>query len=85
MSGALTLRNLVAAALLAALVLLPLYVQLTDDQFTLTLFTRIVILAMAAVSLNLHPRLWRHGELRPRRLSRHRRLCRRHAGARARL
>ena len=36
-----------------ALALLPLYVQLTDDQFTLTLFTRIVILALAAVSLNL--------------------------------
>ncbi len=28
-----------------------------------------------------HPRLWRDDELRPRRLSRHRRLCRRHAGA----
>ena len=28
-----------------------------------------------------HPRLWRHGELRPRRLSRHRRLCHRHPGA----
>ena len=53
MSGALTPRNLVAAALLVALALLPLYVQLTNDQFTLTLFTRIVILALAAVSLNL--------------------------------
>ena len=28
------------------------------------------------------PRLWRHDELRPCRLSRHRRLCRRHPGAR---
>jgi branched-chain amino acid transport system permease protein len=53
MSGALTPRNLVAAGLLAALALLPLYVQLSGNQFVLTLFTRIVILALAAVSLNL--------------------------------
>ena len=53
MSGTLTLRNVVVAALVAALLLLPLYVQLTDDRFMLTLFTRIVILALAAVSLNL--------------------------------
>ena len=53
MTGALTPRNLAAGALLVALTLLPLYVQLTNDQFTLTLFTRIVILALAAVSLNL--------------------------------
>jgi branched-chain amino acid transport system permease protein len=53
MSGALTLRNTVAALLLAALVLLPVYVQLSNDQFVLTLFTRIVILALAAVSLDL--------------------------------
>ena len=53
MNGALTPRNLAAAALLVALALLPLYVQLTNDQFTLTLFTRIVIMALAAVSLNL--------------------------------
>jgi branched-chain amino acid transport system permease protein len=53
MSGALTMRNVVVAALVAALLLLPLYVQLADDRFMLTLFTRIVILALAAVSLNL--------------------------------
>jgi branched-chain amino acid transport system permease protein len=53
MSGTLTPRNLAAAALLAALALLPLYVQLSGNQFALTLFTRIVILALAAVSLNL--------------------------------
>jgi branched-chain amino acid transport system permease protein len=53
MTAALTPRNLVAAALLAALALLPLYVQLSGNQFVLTLFTRIVILALAAVSLNL--------------------------------
>ena len=53
MSGAFTLRNGVIAALVLALALLPLYVMLTGDRFMLTLFTRIVILAMAAVSLNL--------------------------------
>jgi branched-chain amino acid transport system permease protein len=53
MRRALTLRNLVTAALLIGLALLPLYVALTGDRFMLTLFTRIVILAMAAVSLNL--------------------------------
>jgi len=53
MTGALTLRNLTIAALVLVLALLPLYVALTGDRFMLTLFTRIVILAMAAVSLNL--------------------------------
>ena len=53
MSGRITLRNVVAAALLLALALLPIYVRLADDPFLLTLFTRIVILALAAVSLNL--------------------------------
>jgi branched-chain amino acid transport system permease protein len=46
-------RNVVTFALLATLVLLPVYVRVFNDQFTLTLFTRIVILALAAVSLNL--------------------------------
>jgi branched-chain amino acid transport system permease protein len=53
MSGAITPRTVVIAAVLLVLVLLPLYVGLTGDRFMLTLFTRIVILAMAAVSLNL--------------------------------
>ena len=53
MSSAFTLRNAVIAALVVALALLPLYVALTGDRFILTLFTRIVIMAMAAVSLNL--------------------------------
>jgi branched-chain amino acid transport system permease protein len=53
MSGAITPRTIVIAAVLLVLVLLPLYVGLTGDRFMLTLFTRIVILAMAAVSLNL--------------------------------
>jgi len=53
MKGALTPRTIAIAALVLALTLLPLYVALTGDRFLLTLFTRIVILAMAAVSLNL--------------------------------
>jgi branched-chain amino acid transport system permease protein len=46
-------RAIVIVLLLAALALLPLYVALTGDRFTLTLFTRIVIFSLAAVSLNL--------------------------------
>jgi branched-chain amino acid transport system permease protein len=53
MTGPLFFRNIVVVALLAALALLPVYVQLAHAPFVLTLFTRIVILAMAAVSLNL--------------------------------
>lgn len=49
----LTLRNVVVALLLIALALLPLYSQLAGDRFALTLFTRIIIMALAAVSLNL--------------------------------
>jgi branched-chain amino acid transport system permease protein len=43
----------VGLLLLLALVLLPVYVELTGSRFLLTLFTRIAILALAAVSLNL--------------------------------
>jgi branched-chain amino acid transport system permease protein len=53
MNAALTPRNAVVAALLALLALLPLYVALTGNTFALSLFTRIVIFAVAAVSLNL--------------------------------
>jgi len=53
MTGPLNVRNIATVALLAALVLLPVYVQLGGDRFMLTLFTRIIILALAAVSLNL--------------------------------
>jgi branched-chain amino acid transport system permease protein len=49
----LTPRNAVVAAMLAILVLLPAYTALTGNTFVMTLFTRIVILAIAAVSLNL--------------------------------
>jgi len=53
MRWTLNLRTMVVVLLLVALVLLPMYVELTGSRFLLTLFTRIVILALAAVSLNL--------------------------------
>ena len=48
-----TVAKAVTALMLAGLVLLPLYSQLSGNIFILTLFTRIVILALAAASLNL--------------------------------
>jgi branched-chain amino acid transport system permease protein len=48
-----TPRHVVIVALLLGLALLPVYVAVTGDRFLLTLFTRILITAMAAVSLNL--------------------------------
>jgi branched-chain amino acid transport system permease protein len=47
------IQNAVAALVVAGLVLLPPYSILSGNVFVLTLFTRIVILALAAVSLNL--------------------------------
>jgi branched-chain amino acid transport system permease protein len=47
------LRNAVVVALVAVLVLVPVYTELGGNHFLLSLFTRIVIMAMAAVSLNL--------------------------------
>jgi branched-chain amino acid transport system permease protein len=49
----LSLRTLVVAALLIFLALLPAYTSLTGNLFLLSVFTRIVILSIAAVSLNL--------------------------------
>ena len=53
MKSALNLRNVVAALVIAGLVLLPVYSALTGKVFILTIFTRIIILALAAASLNL--------------------------------
>ncbi|MFZ3239467.1 MAG: branched-chain amino acid ABC transporter permease [Pseudolabrys sp.] len=53
MTSVFNLRTIVGLLLLLALVLLPVYVELTGSPFLLTLFTRIAILALAAVSLNL--------------------------------
>ena len=48
-----SIRTIVTAALLLALLLLPIYVEFGGSRFLLTLFTRIMILALGAVSLNL--------------------------------
>jgi branched-chain amino acid transport system permease protein len=53
MIGLLTPRKVVVAVLLVFLALVPVYAMLTGNGFLLTLFTRILILAMAATSLNL--------------------------------
>jgi branched-chain amino acid transport system permease protein len=46
-------RTALSAVLLVALALMPVYAAVAGDPFVLTLFTRIVILAIAAVSLDL--------------------------------
>ncbi len=48
-----TVSKAVTALMLAGLALLPLYSHLSGNIFILTLFTRIIILALAAASLNL--------------------------------
>jgi branched-chain amino acid transport system permease protein len=53
MTAWLTPRNAVAVVLVALLALLPLYASVTGNYFLMSMFTRILILAMAAVSLNL--------------------------------
>jgi branched-chain amino acid transport system permease protein len=51
--GRCSLRILVNAALLVILALVPVYAALTGDSFAMTLFSRILIMAIAALSLNL--------------------------------
>src|SRR4051794_4294686 len=46
-------RNIVVVVLLTGLALVPVYATLTGNLFAMTLFTRIVVLALAATSLNL--------------------------------
>jgi branched-chain amino acid transport system permease protein len=46
-------RFLINAGLVLILALIPVYAAATGDTFALTLFTRVVVLAMAALSLNL--------------------------------
>jgi branched-chain amino acid transport system permease protein len=53
MKRSFTLLYVVVAVLLVFLVLVPAYASVTGNQFLMTLFTRILILAMAATSLNL--------------------------------
>jgi len=53
MSDWLDPRAALVVVLLAVLAFVPLYAALTSDTFAMTLFTRVLILALAAVSLNL--------------------------------
>ena len=53
MSAWLNLRNAFVVALVVMLALVPVYAALSGNTFLMSLFTRIIILAMAAVSLNL--------------------------------
>jgi branched-chain amino acid transport system permease protein len=53
MTAWLNARTAIAVLVIAGLILLPLYSSMSGNIFVLTLFTRIVILALAAVSLNL--------------------------------
>src|SRR5499425_1952076 len=53
MNSWLTPRNVIVLLLLALLVLVPVYSAQTGNTFLMSLFTRIVILAIAALSLNL--------------------------------
>jgi len=53
MTTLLTARNALVAALIVLLALIPVYCAMTGNYFPMSLFTRILILAMAAVSLNL--------------------------------
>jgi branched-chain amino acid transport system permease protein len=53
MSARLTPRNAFVAGVIAILALVPVYAEVTGNTFIMSLFTRIIILAIAAVSLNL--------------------------------
>ena len=53
MTAVFTPRNTVVIAVLAILALVPVYCALAHSTFLLSLFTRIVIFALAAVALNL--------------------------------
>src|ERR1700742_5224842 len=53
MTASINARTAVTVLTIAGLLLLPLYSQVTGNIFILTLFTRIVIFALAAASLNL--------------------------------
>jgi branched-chain amino acid transport system permease protein len=53
MTAALTTRNVVIAVLMLLLAAVPVYAAVTANTFLVTLFTRVIILGMAATSLNL--------------------------------
>ena len=53
MTAALTPRNVVIVVLMLLLAAVPVYAAVTANTFLVTLFTRVIILGMAATSLNL--------------------------------
>jgi branched-chain amino acid transport system permease protein len=53
MTAALTPRNVVIAVLMLLLAAVPVYAAVTANTFLVTLFTRVIILGIAATSLNL--------------------------------
>jgi len=53
MTAALTPRNVVIAVLMLLLAAMPVYAAVTANTFLVTLFTRVIILGIAATSLNL--------------------------------
>jgi branched-chain amino acid transport system permease protein len=53
MKASFNARNVIVALVIAGLLLLPVYTSLSGNIFGLTLFTRIIIYALAAASLNL--------------------------------
>ena len=53
MTAALTPRNVVIAVLMFLLAAVPVFAVMTANTFLVTLFTRVIILGMAATSLNL--------------------------------
>src|SRR5260370_21499159 len=53
MIASLTPRNVVVAVLLLLLAAVPVYAAVTANAFLVTLFTRVIILGIAASSLNL--------------------------------
>ena len=52
MTASINVRTAVTALVIAGLLLLPLYSAISGNIFVLTLFTRIVIFALAAASLD---------------------------------
>ena len=72
-------RNVVAALVVAGLLLLPLYSQLSGNIFIADAVHPHRDLRAGRRQPQSDHGLWRHDELRPRRLSRHRRLCGRHS------
>ena len=54
MTTLVTPRNTLVAVLLLLLALLPVYCSVTGNYFLMSLFTRILIMAMAAVSNRWH-------------------------------